>query len=54
MVLGGLEGAHGKRWGDREAEDEGWRGGRAGGAIASPQGASLGRRRAPSRGGSGL
>ena len=42
MVLGGLEGAHGKRWGDREAEDEGWSRGRAGGAR--PQGASLGRR----------
>lgn len=52
MVLGGLEGAHGKRWGDREAEDEGWSRGRAGGAR--PQGASLGRRRTPSRGGSEL
>ena len=34
MVLGGLDGAHGKRWGLREAEDEGWSGGRAGGAVA--------------------
>lgn len=43
MVLGGLEGAHEKRWGDREAEDEGWRGGRAEESQPARQGASLGR-----------
>lgn len=34
MIPDGLEGAHGKGWSDREAEDNGWGEGRGGGATA--------------------